>query len=341
MGGMRRCIVVIAASCASPAAATHDAAVAPSPDAPPASSGVRTVAGCGALGIGSEPCSFTFVWDPERCTGRACSRLVIFFSGGQESCPEVDSQYLAHYRALGYVAVCALPFESADGSAVFPRHLEAPRFDALIGAITSDPDVRAGWSGEYLLYSGVSHGASGPVVAMATGTFDDQASWNGAAYTGACFYDGTYDAPALLAFDFTNQCTELPPSKVSYKRTYSRYCAWPGNAFPNLPATWPAPSTCSTADTASDVIGGGSVGAFAIHDWALIECGSQRTACDLDVLPAASIHALCDGIAATSGYSCAFESFPDSSHVACGIDADTQPRCSAWFEAQLTDHGFR
>ena len=68
--------------------------------------------------------------------------------------------------------------------------------------------MRAGWSGEYLLFSGVSHGASGPVVTMATSTDDDQPAWQGTVYTAACFNDGTYDAAALLAFGFANQCRD-------------------------------------------------------------------------------------------------------------------------------------
>ena len=152
----------------------------------PRPSGIRTIDDCSALGVGSEACSYTYVWDPSRCTGRACKRLVIYFSGGQETCPDVTNpnSYLAHYTAQSYVAVCARAFETSTGSAQFPRHLEAPRFDALVGTITSDPDVLAGWSGEYLLFSGVSHGASGPVVTMATQAFDDQPSWKGSAYTG-------------------------------------------------------------------------------------------------------------------------------------------------------------
>lgn len=268
----------------------------------------------------------------------ACS--VIYFSGGQETCPDAttSSSYLVHYTAQGYVAVCARAFETSTGSAQFPRHREAPRFDTLVRTITADPDVLAGWSGEYLLFSGVSHGASGPVVTMATQAFDDQPGWKGSAYTGGCFFDGTYDVAGLLDFGFTNQCKQAS-SVVPYERTYSRYCAWPATANGNLPATWPQPSSCATPDTAADTLTTVSVGDLAIRDWKLVECGSALSPCAQDVLPAASIQALCDRIAAAPGYTCDYASFRTSSHIACGIDASTIGSCSSWFEAELAGHG--
>jgi hypothetical protein len=331
---------------AAPPSADAPLGDAPSTDAPPAAKdGTKTLDACAALGLGSEPCSYTFEYDPAMCAGRACKRLVIYFSGGQETCPDPSSQIsnLAYYRARGYVAVCARDFVTGDGSGQFPRHAEAPRVDALVHAITSDPDILAGWSGEYLLLSGVSHGASGPPIAMATSTFDDAPAWHGSAYTGACFFDGTYDAPALLDFLYTNQCTTLT-SDLPYARAYGRYCPFGGNG--NQPATWPLPSTCATADTAADTITQVAPEELAIHDWKLVECGSALAACsgglaNQDVLPAASIQALCADIAggAAAGYTCELGSFPSTSHVACGIDATTIGVCDDWFEAQLASHG--
>jgi hypothetical protein len=310
-----------------------------------ASSGVRTIAACADLGVGTEACEYTFVYDAARCLGARCSRLVIYFSGGQESCPDAASttSYLGYYRDQGYVAVCARDFESSTASDEFPRHRESPRVDLLVKTITSDPDVRAAWSGDALLFSGVSHGASGPVVTMATSTDDDQPSWKGRAYTGACFYDGTYDAPGLLALDYTNECLELT-SVVSYERVYSRYCAWPPSARGSLPRTWPAPDTCPSPDLALDTVNAASVPSLAIHDWKLVECGSALPLCSgpltgQDALPAAPIKALCDGIASSAGYTCAFGSFPQTSHIACGTDPATIGVCHDWFEGELAARG--
>ena len=126
---------------------------------------------------------------------------------------------------------------------------------------------------------------------------------------------------------------------VPYERTYSRYCAWPATANGNLPATWPQPSSGATPDTAADTLTTVSVGDLAIRDWKLVECGSALSPCAQDVLPAASIQALCDRIAAAPGYTCDYASFPTSSHIACGIDASTIGSCSSWFEAELAGHG--
>jgi hypothetical protein len=311
-------------------------------DAAPAQggAGVRTV-DCSALGTGGEACSYTFAFDPTTCANRGCKRLVIYFSGGQESCPDPGrgNSYLAYYRERGYVAVCAMAFQTSTGSGQFPRHKEAARFDALVRGIAADPAIQGAWSGEHLLLSGVSHGGSGPVVAMATTAFDDQPSWRGSKYTGACFYDGTYDVPGLLQFHASNQCRTIG-SVVPYERTYSRYCAWPARAGGNLPATWPAPATCANADTMADTVASASVDAFAIHDWKLVECGSALDPCLQDVLPAPAIAALCARIAATPGYSCAPESFPNIGHIACGIEASSIGSCHAWFDQQLVKRGF-
>jgi hypothetical protein len=331
-----------------PPAPTIDAAVVPPIDAQTIfERGTRGVAACKSLGIGIDECSYTFAWAPVLCSGKACKRLVIYFAGGQETCPAPDdaNSYLGHYVTRGYVAVCARAFTSASGSAQFPRNREAPRFDALVKAITSDPDILAGWSGEYLLFSGVSHGASGPVIAMARTAADDDPHWKGTKYTGACFLDGTYDAAALLDFTYTNQCKDSD-AIVSYARTYGRYCSF-GAADGNQPATWPAPGACgNSVEIAADSITAAPATALAIKDWKLIECGSAHVACSgptvaQDVLPASSITALCGTIAGTAGYTCEPGSFPDTGHLFCGIDSATIGACSTWFEAQLSNHALR
>lgn len=348
-------VFTIAAACgdhhAAPDAAPDARAVVDAQGAPDAtadsghfSQGMRVVDACKTLGIGTEVCDYTFLYSPSMCANQGCKRLVIYFSGGQETCPSVSdsASYLVFYENQGYVAVCARAFTSASGSGQFPRHLEAPRFDALVTAITSDPDIRAGWSGEYLLFSGVSHGASGPVVAMADTTDDDAAAWKGSAYTGACFLDGTYDAGGLIDFTYTNQCTDSA-AVVPYSRAYGRYCTFTGNG--DTPGTWPLPATCATADVTADTITTAPVSAFAIKDWKLVECGSAQPACSgpigqQDVLPASSVTALCSHLAASSDHTCTPQSYPTTGHVFCGIDQTTISTCYAWFESELTSHGF-
>src|SRR5581483_8991884 len=122
----------------------------------PVPSGTTMLAACASLGLGAEQCSYTWQFDPTQCANQGCKRMVIYFSGGQESCPPVTStvSYLAYYKNRGYVAVCAMDFETATGSGTYPRHKEAPRLDTLVKAITSDPNLRGAWSGEFLLFSG-------------------------------------------------------------------------------------------------------------------------------------------------------------------------------------------
>jgi hypothetical protein len=92
--------------------------------------------------------------------------------------------------------------------------------------------------------------------------------------------------------------------------------------------------------SATDTIVNADVTRLAIRDWRLAEGGSALDPCTRDVLPAPPIQTLCSHIAAAAGYSCAFDSFPDTGHIACGIDATTIGGCDAWFQGQLSAHGF-
>jgi hypothetical protein len=72
--------------------------------------------------------------------------------------------------------------------------------------------------------------------------------------------------------------------------------------------------------------------------------GSGNSACSKamlkqDALPKASIQALCEGIAATPGYTCSFDGAPTSGHIECGIDKPTMSSCHDWFDAQLKTKG--
>ncbi len=80
------------------------------------------------------------------------------------TCPDPadDSSYLGKLSSLGYVTVCARLYENADGSAEFPYFEEAGRVDVLMESITSDKAISEAWSGDYLLITGGSHGATAP-----------------------------------------------------------------------------------------------------------------------------------------------------------------------------------
>lgn len=294
---------------------------------------VREVPACASAGVGAEACDYSVsVW-PGACAGGACDRLVVHFSGGQESCPDPakDTSFLAHYVTHGYVLVCARDFLTSAGSGDFPRHREGARLDVLMGAIRADPDVTQWWTGRDLLISGVSHGASGPALRLAAAPSGD---WQGSRTTGACFYDGTYDPAGLLALEYAEHCTPLT-SVLSYPRSYQRYCEWPDGAKPNLPATWPLPESCSGDDLEADTLVAGS--ALTVRDWKLIECGSALGTCAGDVLPAPPIEALCGAIASTPDHRCEYGSYPTTSHVTCGVTGDSKDACRGWFDALVAE----
>jgi hypothetical protein len=300
------------------------------------SSITRVVPDCARLGSGAEACGYSLQLQPQLCAGGRCRKLVIYFAGGQMTCPSPgqSGSYLAQYASRGYVAACARIYETAEGSGNQAYFREGPRVDLLVESIVSDPVVRAAWSGEYLLFSGVSHGASAPVVAMAREPFAAKPSWHGTRYTGACFLDGTYNPAAQLQFAYANTC-RAGTSVLSYQRVYERYCQWPRGAFPNFPGTWPGPQSCQALDAAVDSLASVSGDQFAIRDWKLVECGSALPACAQDVIPAIPIASLCGRIAGAAGHSCQFASFPQISHIQCGADPAPNSACMSWFESRL------
>jgi len=295
--------------------------------------GDRKIAECAANGTGNEACAWRYIYDA-KCADSKCPNLVVYFSGGQMSCPDPEASpnsYLGRYSSKGYVAVCAKIFDSSDSSGDFPMNREATRVDLLMKAITSDPAIKQGWSGERLLISGTSHGATAPVIAMARTNLDESASWKGTKVTAACFFDGIYHAKNFMELNSNAKNTNpVGKSCPLYERAYGRYCPWTGNL--NIPATWPHPNTCQNEDTVKDTITNVNPSNFAIKHWKLIECGSALDFCSADLVPAAPINYLCNRIAGTAEHSCAFASFPAKSHLMCGADIESMDSCRTWFD---------
>ena len=290
----------------------------------------RTIDECKNLGTGSEICQWRYNYN-NACRQKKCSKLLIYFAGGEMSCPDpVDKpqSYLARYAREGYVAVCARIFESQGAAGQFPLNKEASRVDLLIKTITSDPAIKQGWNGERLLISGVSHGATATAIAMARNDFDSaDTHWRGSKTTGACFFDGIYDTRDLLNRAFDNSCS-------IYQRGYSRYegrnCTWSGNS--KIPSTWPHPDTCRSPDLVLDTIIGVDVSKFAIKKWKIIECGSKMDYCSKDMVADQPQIELCNRIGADKSKSCTFSTFPTVSHHDCGADPKTQDECRNWFD---------
>lgn len=285
---------------------------------------------CAGIDRIDEACVWTYQFDDTVCTAESpCSKLVIFFSGGEMSCGYEG--ILSAFAEHGYVATCAQIFETSEAAGAEPYNDEAPRVDLLIWSITSSPEVRAVWTGEDLLISGVSHGATAPVIAMARTVHDSE--WLGSRFTAACFFDGIYNIGVLDEFLGTSGVGGSPCNLVlSHARAVGRYYdrdPLAHSCVNDMCACDPDASSEMSVDTITGV----GLDRFAIADWKLIECGSAMNACLQDVVPSAPIRTLCNRLETDSGHSCAWDPMPESSHVACaseGID-----RCYTWFDDLL------
>ena len=287
------------------------------------------VAACAQTDTGTRPCSVEVSLDPAACANRACDKLVIYFAGGGQTCPQ---PILEAYVAAGYVAACVLLFGDAQEAGHYPYNAEAARTDLSIRATTGDPLVLAAWSGAKLLISGSSHGATAPVIAMARTTDDDAPGWKGTALTAACFMDGIYDIVALDALlgtgDAGQPCPPPPQGVLSHARAIGRYY----DADPLVHSC--ANNKCACDPTHSpeldeDTIVGVAPSAFSITHWKLVECGSALPACSGDVVPAGPIQALCSAIDASPDHACQLQSLPNTPHGMCAPAAV----CASWFEA--------
>lgn len=221
------------------------------------------------------------------------------------------------YSSDGYVAVCAnIHLDKID----VPYLSEAERVDRLQKSITSSPVIQTLWTGERLLLSGVSHGATAPVVAMAHTDYDDGPAWKGTVTTAACFLDGVYDMQATYDYfsDYPVQCKAVRDSVIC-----NRYFGGDCGNFDGDDADFLADST--VASPASD---------FAIHNWKLIECGSALPGClgDADWIPAAPITQLCTNIDAGENHNCIADPVPDEGHLTCSTGSGGA-KCRGWFNA--------
>ncbi|HEY8073498.1 MAG TPA: hypothetical protein VIF62_05300, partial [Labilithrix sp.] len=215
---------------------------------------------CKGLSGSTEAC--TIVADATACTSAKCTKLVIVFAGGEEGCAATGgyAEVMKKFGADGYAAACIDTFETATGSDSAPYVDEAPRLDATVKAVTTGAWAQRYWTGEGLLFAGISHGATAPPIVMARTTLDDQAPWRGTKKTAACFFDGSFDQAATSQFLTTNNCT----APVSYQRWNSRYCG-------------AGASSCDltmNAKAQQDTITAVAADAYAIKNWKLVECGS-------------------------------------------------------------------
>ncbi len=292
----------------------------------------------GPTGAPNEPC----FWYYKVKKTTPAKKLVIFFSGGEMRCDENfnglpgNRQFirgydlaLSRYADDGYIAVCAGLFKSSQGAWIELGAIISPyvhysqRMDVLVKAITDTLFKRGLWDGENLLLSGVSHGATAPVIAMARTSVD----WKGSSKTAACFFDGIYSAVEQDRYWWQNQqtCGDLRDQGICKRYLSTSSCEYP------------IPITGDVADdTLSDVTGGN----FKIKDWKLIECGSALArACPPlltgDVVPKEPIEALCTALQ-NNGASCVLDPLPYLSHATCASDNQGVDKCRLWFNSKIS-----
>ena len=176
-----------------------DASGSPDAGLPPADEIVTIdIAGCGGIGPGSEDCHARLLWRPDACGGGACARLMVYWSGGEQSCATgTYDPLLERYADAGFVAVCAQPFTTSAEAGRYPYADELERMSHLTARARAE--AGAAWDGTHLLIAGVSHGATAPPAAIAAGrAFHDQPEvWSGSEQTAVVLFDGISN-PATL-----------------------------------------------------------------------------------------------------------------------------------------------
>ena len=290
--------------------------------------------------LSDQECFWFSMFKPSKCGTKTnkCQKLVVFFSGAEMKCKDnIQSESGTYwdlargYADKGYIFACAQLFSDSDGSDLTPYHREAARVNRLVTQITRRMRALDGpWDGKYFLLSGVSHGASSPVIAMKHEGFDASSDWNGTHKTGACFFDGISDIYYTDAWaDSTATCID------SRNRNFcSRYDR--GNNCASLESKDRDKDSISSLDHAKYLA---KPGDFAILNWKIIECGSSLQStpwlskCSLvrDTVPQAPQVNLCDRIKSDGSHTCEFSSFPIVPHLEC-VDTYTNEACSGWFD---------
>jgi len=311
--------------------------------------GIREIDSSNFKETGFQKAGWKFVLDPQKCTGQGCDKLAIIFSGGMMRCLEGSGDsydpMLEHYKQKGYVAVCAQTYNDSYGSGAYPFLAEAERVNKIIEDVASDPVIQKAWSGKYLLFTGVSHGATAPVVAMAKTTFDNAPAWKGTVQTGACFFDGIQNTTGLAdsgvygLYDFNVEhgCKkdDLLPVPLSFERMVRRYCG--------KEEMCPEFFDKARPDNVTDV---NPVNDLAVTEWKMISCGDGADSpCTRDVIPKEPIESFCTTVDGSPSHNCTFVDLPDTgepawkddpnSHSMCSITSIHQ--CSNWFDALVGD----
>jgi hypothetical protein len=288
----------------------------------PEASGQIVLESCLGLSGVQERC--TLVTNASACTGAKCSHLVVIFSGGEMGCITGAgyNNALTGYASYGYAAVCINYFDTPVGSGEAPYIDEASRIDLAVKEATTGTWASNFWTGEYLLFQGISHGATAPMILMARTSLASQSHWQGSRFTAACFFDGSYDQVATANLLATGNSGSPCTTPVAYTRGLERYCG-AGAMGETCDLTTNAKAQQNTITTAPVN--------YAIRDFRMFQCGSALNACSGDIIPGAPVEQLCSAINSTQNYSCLFSNLPLDSHLTC--HANRYDQCRTWFES--------
>ncbi len=303
----------------------------------PASGIVRRpidLAGCLGQGPGSEDCHARVAIDAGRCSPKKrCDRLLVFWAGGEQGCASgLYNGILDHHAGEGFVAACAQPFASSGEAGRYPYHQELERMHALMIAIRALPEVAAIWDGSRLLISGVSHGGTAPLAAIAAGsTLRTRAAvWTGSAGTAVVLYDGISSPAALDAWAAQQSSCEL-----WHLRIVGRY----GDGSPLLHSCTNGACHCANPPHAADwlkdtvalsSLAGGPKSPYGCEAltpaagkvlYRFVSCGNALAACNMltgDLIPDEQQQAAHDGVMSCAGVEASYKSYPLCAHPACG-----------------------
>jgi hypothetical protein len=253
----------------------------------------------------------------------------VFWSGGEQSCKDgTYDPYLYRYAAAGFVAACAQPFTNAAVN--YPNHQEFARMDRILQRIRAE--AAPFWTGHKLLLTGVSHGATGPLAAIASNRAlrDHPGNWTGSTHTAVVLYDG-HSNPATLEEWAGSQ----PGCENHHALLVGRY----GDGNPTLHSCGNGACFCSSPSHASDwakdttLIGATSPpGPYQCLDFTptsgtvlyrFVSCGSGTIAgaCDLqqgDVNPDDQQRLPYEALRDCGGVTGSYRSYPLCGHTACG-----------------------
>lgn len=289
-----------------------------------------TIERCDGTGPGNEDCHFRALWRPDACAGGPCDVLVVYWSGGEQSC--ADGTYdalLERWATSGVVIACAQPFTTSDEAGRYPYADEGARMDRIMGAVRDA--VGAAWSGRTLVIAGVSHGATAPVAAIAEGRrFATRPElWTGRERTAVILFDGITDPARLEASVGLSDSALCKPWHARFVGRYGEaapllhacdngacYCAGGGVGWARdttvvgqvAGPSWPA-SPYACGDLAGPSIA-----------WRVVSCGGgQADPCGPlgDIIPDDQQTRFVDALA-TCGADVTYDDHPGCAHVMCG-----------------------